>query len=237
MRALGTRPALARQRVSGAIKTRLASCKSPMLSGSRSRDGSVLAVSRRRVRPQMDRSRPCRRRTPALTRAGPTTPDMETDGAPGVECSAIVRLRSSWSCETKRRNHPLRNRDQAVDRAVAQNCKQKRSGTDTYSRVRQAGEEQREELHSKTDLESVHKSEAQRCAYSSGDKPIALGNHIDHESTEHRFLQYWSKKQTCHRSGYKGSEIGANPLPIPCLVVNGSQPLGNLSLVRKPGTD
>ena len=44
MRALGTRPALARQRVSGAIKTRLASCKSPMLSGSRSRNGSVMST-------------------------------------------------------------------------------------------------------------------------------------------------------------------------------------------------
>src|ERR1035441_188782 len=42
MSVLGTRPALARQRVSGAMKMRLASCKSPMRMGSRSRSCSVM---------------------------------------------------------------------------------------------------------------------------------------------------------------------------------------------------
>src|SRR6266545_3183490 len=36
-----------------------------------------------------------RRPTPALTRAGFMTPQMQTEGAPGVECSAIVG-RFTW---------------------------------------------------------------------------------------------------------------------------------------------
>src|ERR1035441_8651018 len=36
-------------------------------------------------------------RTPALIRARPTTPDMGTDRAPGVECSAIVKRHGQTS--------------------------------------------------------------------------------------------------------------------------------------------
>src|ERR1035437_5527584 len=84
MRVLGMRPALARQRVSGAMKTRLARCKSPMVSGSRSREGSVMSGSEGGVRLQVDTVRgkaaaKVTRRTIQFTDGGPSQlPNWQT---------------------------------------------------------------------------------------------------------------------------------------------------------------
>ena len=89
MRVLGTRPALARQRVSGAMKTRLARCKPPMLSGSRSRNGSVMSNSGRRVRLQVHTvcgkaAAKVTGRTHQLTDGGPSVTLDLSNGAAGT---------------------------------------------------------------------------------------------------------------------------------------------------------
>src|SRR5437667_84806 len=61
------------------------------------------------------------RLTPALTRAGPTTPDMQPDRTAGVECSAIVsrwRFKNVHNCSCSTvclaQKTDRRNRTEAV---------------------------------------------------------------------------------------------------------------------------